>query len=161
MSYFDDAGATKYTRGVQYEMDPGDIVAEREPNQTARAGRKLSKVSGPASIERLQSRNAPRVAPVDADAYGECFPEAGLGHARVGTGGDSEDEQVGDLKKKNGRLRTMQSKKKKKSKPSEAQQWQKIDSMMRRRNGRSLETIETEVGCSGQSSKAMLTPVCF
>lgn len=157
VSYFDDAGATKYTKGIQYELDSDDIVT---PHQTARAGKTLSKTSGTASIERLQSRNTTRVVPEDADAYGECFPEAGLGHARVATGGDSEDEQVGELKKK-GKTDDDAEHKKKKSKPSEAQQWQKIDSMMRKRKGRSLETIETEVGFSGQSSKTMLTPVCF
>lgn len=119
--------------------------------------------SGAAGLEtRRSSRKTVRSAaptPADDDAYGECFPDAGLGHALVQTGGGDSDEEAAEEGKKK---RALLGKKKddvkggdtlaanqkqsaaeaKKRKMSESQQWQKIDSMIRKGKHGSLEDLE-------------------
>merc|ERR1740121_381597 len=94
-------------------------------------------------------RKPPKGVPAGDDAYGECFPEAGFGHALNSTSkGESDDEEV-DKKKKKGDdgQDSMSANQKagmdgKKRKLSEEQQWNKIDKMLKKGKLSSIEELE-------------------
>lgn len=120
------------------------------------------------------------------DAYGECFPEAGLGMARTATGenADSDDEEDGDGKKDK-KLKPGEKKKlrdqgpdsvtanqkgaaeAKKRKMNDTQQWQKIDAMIKKGNHKSMEQLESQHGRPGGRNRppapreVMSTPAYF
>eukprot|EP00928_Gymnodinium_smaydae_P037140 TRINITY_DN25825_c0_g1_i1.p1 TRINITY_DN25825_c0_g1~~TRINITY_DN25825_c0_g1_i1.p1 ORF type:complete len:586 (+),score=154.07 TRINITY_DN25825_c0_g1_i1:172-1929(+) len=121
-----------------------DSAAERKPLRNAKQTEKSTKRSEPAA---------------DDDAYGECFPSAMLGHALMNTGEAGSDEEEEDsAKKKIEKLKKLSEKgsvetsaygKKgkdqadaKKRKLSENQEWQKIDSMIKKGKHGSFSDLE-------------------
>merc|ERR1712232_113501 len=95
-------------------------------------------------------RKPPKGVPAADDAYGECFPEAGFGHALNSTSkGESDDEEI-DKKKRKGADDGQDSVSAnqragmdgKKRKLSEDQQWNKIDKMIKKGKLSSIEELE-------------------
>jgi len=113
------------------------------------------------------------------DAYGECFPESGLGHAAVDTGEGDSDEEGEDVKKKIERLKKLAGKsdapdsmaanrkdgvQKGKKKMTEGQQWQKIDHMIKHGKHGSLEALEAQASSKRRAMtprEIMSTPIHF
>lgn len=139
--------------GLGYYMDSARPGAGA-PAKAAKAG---AAAAGATSSRRPQ-RAAAAPAPDEEDAYGECFPSAGLGHALVQTGGgDSDEEAAEEAKKKREKLGKKKDDSKggdalsanqknaadaKKRKMTEAQEWQKIDHMMKKGKHGSFEELE-------------------
>lgn len=191
-SYFDDAGAEKYKKAPEGQIDLSDMVVEekegelgttaddekpafeaaerfqgprtgwvfklglqglgyyREREVSTSAAALAAPADGRKSL-RAAKRAARTEEPEDDDAYGECFPDSSLGQARMTTVDEDSDEEDGKKKKKAEKEGTEISygqKQKgvpidpKKKKMSEAQQWSKIDHMIKNNKTKSAEELQ-------------------
>mmetsp|Transcript_145638 Transcript_145638/g.369557 ORF Transcript_145638/g.369557 Transcript_145638/m.369557 type:complete len:502 (-) Transcript_145638:341-1846(-) len=123
-----------------------------------------AQASGASLATKKRKRSVAAPAPDDDDAYGECFPDSGLGHAGVGTGDGESDEDGDDTKGKIERLKKLagkggsqvpdsvaaNQKKEVKKKFTETQQWQKIDHMIKKGKTSSLEELEARSSRPGR-----------
>jgi len=224
-SYFDDAGAEKYRKEPEGQLDLKELEVKNddadgaEPNESAdgfeaadkfsgaRKGwvfklgsqglgyyrdvhskqRSSSATKGRPERKRTSARAAARAAATAEDgddAYGECFPSAGLGHALMQTGGDSDDEAAEEAQKE--RIKRLgalgknkdeaadpvaaeQRKKEaeaKKRKKTENEEWQKIDTMIKKGKHSSIEELEAKMSKQRRNQapvprEIMATPVYF
>jgi len=217
-SYFDDAGAEKYRKAPEgqldlkeIEVDDGDADgADFEAAEQFSGARKgwvfklgaqglgyyqdahsQQQANSEKEKRRERKRTSARAAARTAgavedgdDAYGECFPSAGLGHALMQTGGDSDDEEAAEAQKE--RIKRLgalgkkpneatdpaaaEEKKKeaeaRKRKRTENEEWQKIDSMIKKGNHSSLEELEAKMSKQRRNQapvprEIMATPVYF
>mmetsp|Transcript_61673 Transcript_61673/g.198692 ORF Transcript_61673/g.198692 Transcript_61673/m.198692 type:complete len:571 (-) Transcript_61673:191-1903(-) len=141
-------------RGWAFKLGPQGLGYYSEAGAaTAVAAAAAVGGAGPSEARRPLRRAAPARSAADVeDAYGECFPDAGLGHALVQTGaGDSDEEAAEEGKKKRKPDATgdgLAANQKraaadgKKRKQTEAQEWQKIDNMIKKGRHGSLEELE-------------------
>jgi len=194
-AYFDDAGAEKYKKAPEGQIELNDMVVEEKEGELGTmaddekpAFEAAERFQGPrtgwvfklglqglgyyrereviTSAEALAARtdgrkslrSAKRAArteePKDDDAYGECFPDSSLGQARMTTLDEDSDEEDGKKKQKpekegkEGMDISYGQKQKgvaidpKKKKMSEAQQWHKIDHMIKNNKTKSAEELQ-------------------
>jgi len=152
--------------GWVFKLGPQGLGYYRDRRQAAAAPAPAAGSSaGERKPLRVAKHAAPSAAPDEGDAYGECLPDAGLGYAGMGTGlGDSDDEGAKDDKSKKAAL--MNKKKSgdkeqdsvaanqkasgeaKKRKMSELQEWNKIDTMIKK--GKVPDLGELEAHASRQ-----------
>eukprot|EP00450_Noctiluca_scintillans_P027298 CAMPEP_0194530732 /NCGR_PEP_ID=MMETSP0253-20130528/67793_1 /TAXON_ID=2966 /ORGANISM="Noctiluca scintillans" /LENGTH=539 /DNA_ID=CAMNT_0039376003 /DNA_START=76 /DNA_END=1692 /DNA_ORIENTATION=- len=114
------------------------------------------------STERRQRPRASRAqpVPVEDDAYGECFPDSGMVHALIHTGEEGSDEEGDSKKKKKGedgqdkangpKQKGVPGEPKKKNKMTAAQQWQKIDGMIKKNSHSSMADLEAHASRRGE-----------
>jgi len=141
--------------GLGYYMDSKPGAQKTKAKAAATAGTGTSdRGEARHAAARPQRTGAP--VPDEEDAYDECFPSAGLGHALVQTGEDASDEEAAEAQKKriaklgkkkdDGKGDTLTAHQKnadpKKRKMNEAQEWQKIDSMIKKGKHGSVAELE-------------------
>jgi len=132
------------SQGLGYYKESASSSASASAASTAGGGNSLR-----------AAKRAARAAPADEEsAYDECFPGSGLGGAMMTTMEDDSDEEDGKKKRKKGDEAndTMESssygKKSgvpgegKKKKMSEAQEWQKINHMIKNNKHQSIGELE-------------------
>jgi len=163
-------------RGWVFKLGKQGLGYYREAGEASAAS--SAKGAGVSAASKKRKRGAAAPAPED-DAYGECFPASGLGHAGVATGDADSDEEGDDTKSKIERLKKLAGKSgnqgpdsvaanqkgdAKKKKMSENQQWQKIDHMIKKGKISSLDELDA-VGRGRRQAPApreiMSTPAYF
>jgi len=144
-------------QGLGYYRDEVSTAAAKAANDPSDPRSLAAKKAVAGGEKRKRGAGAPAEGG-GADAYDECFPSSGLGHASVdtGEGGDSDDEG-NDIKSKIERLKKLAGKKMgeedsmasnrkggegKKKQMSEAQQWNKIDNMIKKGKISSIDEID-------------------
>eukprot|EP00927_Polykrikos_kofoidii_P056146 TRINITY_DN50311_c0_g1_i1.p1 TRINITY_DN50311_c0_g1~~TRINITY_DN50311_c0_g1_i1.p1 ORF type:complete len:632 (+),score=136.81 TRINITY_DN50311_c0_g1_i1:133-1896(+) len=168
--------------GLGYYLDNKELAAKAAASKAA-----AREAAAAQKSQRTSKQPSGRQVPVvDDDAYGECFPSAMIGHALVSTGDDGSDAEedtakskIEKLKKlaagkegKEGSLDTSSYGKKgkdqdaKKRKMTENQEWQKIESMIKKGKHSSLEELEARTTKSSKHRaptprEIMSTPAYF
>mmetsp|Transcript_90658 Transcript_90658/g.261225 ORF Transcript_90658/g.261225 Transcript_90658/m.261225 type:complete len:447 (-) Transcript_90658:125-1465(-) len=145
----------------------------------ASAAQAASSSSSTAGKKRKRGAAAAGKSAEEGDAYGELFPDSALGYAVVDTGEGDSDEEGDSVKAKIERLKKLAGKSgdadsvsanrkeggdSKKKKLNEAQQWQKIDNMIKKGKHSSLEELEARNVGKKQPPKPreiMSTPAYF
>lgn len=174
-SYFDDAGAEKYRRGkTSGQLDVADVTLEDagdEEEDLPAAGDGAAKrdardpaaakaaaaaaASGSTRHSRMRSSRAAAQPQDEDDAYGECFPDSGLGNAMMMTGEAGSDGEEDTKKKpkgkeapdalkssnfgKKGKESQMEARKKK---MTENQELQKINHIIKNKKHGSIDELE-------------------
>lgn len=178
-----DAAAAADEASVEFEA--ADRFAGPRPGWAFKTGkrglgyyREASASKGSASGATKKRKRGAASVPADDDAYDECFPDSNLGYAAVDTGEGDSDEEGNDVKSKIERLKKLAGKSDKpdsmsanrkegasnKKHMSEAQQWQKIDHMIKKGKHSSLEALESQSSGKRRAPmprEIMSTPVHF